>query len=227
MNAFEEFLNLLLPSNCALCGISGSNLCHDCELSLNLGLRKVSRLGLTGFTTTTYTDQIATLIHEFKEGNQTSLAAKFAQAMLPALLSFDFSNCTLVNIPSKKISFETRGFVPAKLLSQRLSWQVAKSMKILLPVYSGLGYTPLMASHISDQAALSGKDRRTNLVGTMRALGRPKFDRAILVDDIVTTGSTLAEAKRALGDIGVEVLGFVTFAETLPKNLQKGHAKSV
>lgn len=227
MNAFEEFLNLLLPSNCALCGSSGSNLCLDCEYSLNLGLTKVSRLDLTGFTTTTYTEQVATLIHEFKVGNQTSLATRFAQAMLPAVLSFDFQDCVLVPMPSKKISFETRGFVPAKLLSQRLSRLVVKTEKILLPVYCGLDYAPLMASQISDQAGLSGEDRRTNLVGTMRALGRPNFDRAILIDDIVTTGATLSEAKRALGDIGVQVLGFVTLAETLPKNLQKAHAKSV
>jgi ComF family protein len=227
VDVFEDFLNLLLPSKCALCGLPGSNLCHNCELSLNLGLRKVSRLDLTGFATTTYTDQVATLIHEFKEGNQTSLGTKFAQAMLPALLNLDVHDCSLVYMPSKSISFEKRGFVPAKLLSQKLSRLIAKSQKILLPVYSGLGFLPVRASQIADQAALSGQDRRTNLVGTMQALGRPKFDRAILIDDIVTTGATLSEATRALQAIGVEVLGFVTFAETLPKNLQKANENSV
>lgn len=227
MNVFEDFLNLLLPSKCALCDFAGPNLCNQCERSLNLAPRKVSRLGLNGFATTTYTDQVSTLIHEYKEGKQTSLANRFAQAMLPALMRFDVTNCVLVHMPSKPISFTTRGFIPAKLLAQRLSLLVAKSESILIPGYSGLGYAPQMAAQVSDQAALSGKDRRSNLVGTMRALGKPKFARAILIDDVVTTGATLAEAKRALGVIGVEVLGFVAFAETLPKNLQKAHAKSV
>lgn len=232
MDVFEDFLNLILPSNCVLCATSGSNLCVQCERSLNLGVCKVSRLGLHGFATTTYTEQVSKLIHEFKESKQTSLANNFSRAMLPALQSynsqvFELQDCVLVNMPSKKQSFSKRGFTPAKLLAQKLARQVAKSQNILLHTYSGLGYVPQLANQISDQAALSGSDRRTNLIGTMRAQGIPRFNRAILIDDIVTTGSTLAEASRALAEIGVEVLGFVAFAETLPKNLQKRHAKLV
>jgi predicted amidophosphoribosyltransferase len=46
----------------------------------------------------------------------------------------------------------------------------------------------------------------------------------ILVDDIVTTGASLTEAKRCLEGAGFPVLGFVAFAETLPRNFQKLHA---
>lgn len=184
-------------------------------------------MGLSGFATTTYTPQVASLIHEFKEVQQTSLAKIFTKAMMPAFENFELQNCTLVNMPSKQKSFATRGFVPAKVLANRLSRLIAKQHNLLLPVYGGLGYSNVASNQISDQAALSGKDRRTNLIGTMQTQGQPRFKRAILIDDIVTTGSTLAEAKRALGDIGVEVLGFVAFAETLPKNKQKRHAESV
>lgn len=227
MDVFEDFLNLLLPSSCVICRTGGSNLCAECHRNLQLKVRGVSRIGLSGFAATTYTHEIALLIHEFKEQQQTSLAKIFTKSMLPAFENFELQNCVLVTMPSKSKSFATRGFVPAKVLAGKLTRQIAKQHRVLVPTFSGLGYTAQAAGLISDQAALSGKDRRTNLVGTMRVIGRPKFDRAILIDDIVTTGATLSEAKRALGDIGVEVLGFVTFAETLPKNLQKGHAKSV
>ena len=227
MDVFEDFLNLLLPSNCILCATAGSNLCELCELELEIKVRKVSRQGISGFAATTYSSQIAKLIHEFKEGQQTSLAKIFCRAMLPALNNFELQNCSLVYMPSKSKSFASRGFVPAKIIAKELSRQIAKQHKVLVSVYGGLGFLPEAAKHIEDQAALSGKDRRTNLVGTMQVTGRSKQNRAILIDDIVTTGATLIEAARALEGIGVQVLGFVTFAETLPKNQQKRHAKSV
>ena len=227
MDVFEDFLNLLLPSNCILCKTAGSNLCEPCQRKLNLKVSKVSRQGIAGFAATTYTSQIAMLMHEFKEAQQTSLAKIFCKAMLPAFENFELQNCSMVYIPSKTKSFASRGFVPAKILANGLSRQIAKQHKLLVPVYGGLGFSPESAKSIADQAALSGKDRRTNLVGTMQANGKPPRSKAILIDDIVTTGSTLTEAARALGGIGVQVLGFVAFAETLPKNQQKRHAESV
>lgn len=202
-------------------------MCQPCRGKLDLRVSKVNRLEISGYATTTYTTEISILIHEFKEAQQTSLAKFFTQAMLPAFENFELQNCGLIFMPSKNKSFASRGFVPAKILATKLSRLIAKQNNVLLPVYNGLGYSPSAATQIEDQAALSGKDRRTNLVGTMQARGRPRFERAILIDDVVTTGSTLAEAKRALGAIGVEVLGFVAFAQTLPKNQQKRHKDSV
>ncbi len=227
MDSLEDFLDLVLPSSCALCNTAGANLCQECKAKLALSVIKVNRLEISGYATTTYTEQIAILIHEFKESQQTSLAKVFAQAMLPAFSNFDLQECGLVFMPSKNKSFANRGFVPAKILATRLSRLIAKQHKVLVPVYNGLGYSPAAATQIDDQAALSGQDRRTNLIGKMQTRGIPKFYRAILIDDVVTTGSTLTEAKRALGAIGVEVLGFVAFAETLPKNKQNRHKDSV
>jgi orotate phosphoribosyltransferase len=44
-----------------------------------------------------------------------------------------------------------------------------------------------------------------------------KGRRVILVDDVVTTGATLLEAARAVTSAGGEVVGFLTFSETLLK----------
>jgi len=46
----------------------------------------------------------------------------------------------------------------------------------------------------------------------------------VLVDDIVTTGSTLFETARALRAEGASVLGFVTFAETVLRSFAKSDA---
>ena len=41
--------------------------------------------------------------------------------------------------------------------------------------------------------------------------------RVLLVDDIVTTGSSLVEAARAIRAAGAQVVGFATLAETILK----------
>ncbi|TAH38705.1 MAG: ComF family protein [Planctomycetota bacterium] len=66
------------------------------------------------------------------------------------------------------------------------------------------------------QAGLDGRARRGNLQGTFavgRALGRGRAAaRAWVVDDIVTTGATLAECSRALRAAGVERVGGLAVA---------------
>ncbi|RMH05580.1 MAG: ComF family protein [Planctomycetota bacterium] len=60
-----------------------------------------------------------------------------------------------------------------------------------------------------DQAGLDGRARRRNLAGTFRARprrGEPP-DRLWLVDDVLTTGATLAEAARAARAAGVRRVG--------------------
>ncbi|MFF2451484.1 ComF family protein [Isoptericola sp. NPDC058082] len=73
-----------------------------------------------------------------------------------------------------------------------------------------------------DQVGLGARARARNLTGSMaardRALARAGGARpaVLLVDDVVTTGSTLAAAERALEDVGADVLGALVLAATPP-----------
>ncbi len=61
------------------------------------------------------------------------------------------------------------------------------------------------------QTALTPEERRANLVGAFEATG-PAPLRPMLVDDVFTTGATLAESAAALTGAGAESVGAITFA---------------
>ena len=220
MDLLEDFLNLVLPSRCVICKELGSPICKKC-CALHLdGRRVVNRFDLLGFAVCAYDSKAQILIHEFKENHQTQIATEIAKSI--AKLVPD-SCRVLVPIPSKDSSFQTRGFVPAKLLALQVRRQVVRHQGRLIQVLDLLSYQ----RQVQDQASLSGFDRRNNLTGAFRLKAQVKAQPMWLIDDVVTTGATMAEAKRCLTEAGIDVAGFFSFAETLPKNQQKRHAESV
>jgi predicted amidophosphoribosyltransferase len=74
------------------------------------------------------------------------------------------------------------------------------------------------ARAVEDQSGLSADARWSNLEGAFRV--RPRLARglrdsaAIVVDDVLTTGATAAEAVRALREVDVDVLGVAVVAAT-------------
>ena len=220
MNLFEDFLNLVLPSKCVLCQVVGSSICIKCQQKHFSGSRVVERSDLHGFAVCEYTQEVAKVIHDFKENSATSLAQQMAKS-LAALVP---DSCKiLVPMPSKRQSFSNRGFVPAKVIAVAVAKQIARSQKRLITVSDVLS----ISKEVQDQASLSGAQRRNNLTGAMGTSAKASLGPVWLIDDIVTTGSTLQEAKRCLAAQGVSVLGFLAFAETLPKNRQNSHGKLV
>jgi predicted amidophosphoribosyltransferase len=70
---------------------------------------------------------------------------------------------------------------------------------------------------VADQAGLGSAARAVNLAGAMRATpGAPC--RVVLLDDVMTTGSTLVEAARALREHGHAVLGAAVLGATTRRN---------
>jgi len=68
---------------------------------------------------------------------------------------------------------------------------------------------------VADQAGLGARARQENLSGAFR-LRRPIGDGAVvIVDDLVTTGSSLTEAARVLREARIPVLGAATIAATV------------
>ncbi len=67
---------------------------------------------------------------------------------------------------------------------------------------------------MADQAGLTATDRATNLTGALRARHDLTGTQVIVVDDVITTGSTLTEATRALRAAGADVTATAVIAAT-------------
>ena len=105
----------------------------------------------------------------------------------------------LVPIPSRKSVARKRGrqFISA------LSKSIGESEN--LPTEEILTH----ARKVRDQSNLDAKDRAANLDKALISL-RFLSGKAVLIDDLVTTGATLHEAARALRSKGITVAAAVT-----------------
>jgi predicted amidophosphoribosyltransferase len=75
---------------------------------------------------------------------------------------------------------------------------------------------------VRDQSGLHHTQRWNNLDGAFVVKESQQFlGKALLVDDLVTTGATLIEAARALNHAGIEVIGAVTAAIAQPLRLSR------
>lgn len=105
----------------------------------------------------------------------------------------------LIPIPSRPAVARLRGRQFVLHLSQQLS-EVSH-----LPTFENL----IHIRKVKDQSQLDSKARIENVKGAMLAQ-RYLSGKAILIDDLVTTGSTLNEGARALREKGIEVAAAVT-----------------
>jgi ComF family protein len=202
-----ELLDLILPTHCALCDKSGASICAQCKTKFVPRRFDIQRNFMPGYAATEYSEATAKLIHEFKERGQTELAKFFVSLMAPRLSELGKSDAILVAAPSGKVASAKRGFQPAQVLAKQLGRQIG------LPNLAAL--KPKV--EVADQAALSREQRLENMHQSLIASKVLRGKRVILVDDIVTTGATLTEAKRAVEQVGGLPVFFATFAETILK----------
>jgi len=115
----------------------------------------------------------------------------------------------LVPIPSAARTVRQRGFdatsAMARTAVRRLRARHQATVRSVL----------VQARPVADQAGLGARARQQNLAGAFR-LRRPITAGAVvIVDDLVTTGSSITEAARVLSEAGIPVLGAATVAATV------------
>lgn len=213
--AFRDALAVVLPTECSGCGAPDRALCDGCRLALiavpHVSDRRLGAERITVWSALDYAGVAQSVIGAYKDGGRTDAAAALGGPLrlaVSAALSHakpghsggDEPRVRLVTIPSSRRALRVRGFHPVELLLQK----------------SGLHPTRVLRRRrqSADQVGLGREARERNLHGSLAPVRRLDGAAFVLVDDIVTTGATLFEARRAIHEGGGEVIGFATLAET-------------
>ena len=115
------------------------------------------------------------------------------------------SGLTVVPVPLHPKRLRSRGYNQAAVIADAIARRAGLEVADCL-VRSG----PAVTQMGRDRA-----ERRTGPVGVIEAAAAAAPERVLLVDDVVTTGATLAACRNALLAAGSVEFGAVAFARTI------------
>jgi predicted amidophosphoribosyltransferase len=193
-----KLLDVFLPSSCCLCGALGRALCRPCEQLLpraTPGNASHAPLRFDG----TARDTIAAFKFRGHRLLAPILATLMAEQLRLAATTTDPDGAIVTWVPTSPERARARGYDQAALLARALAAEMH------LPVLSTL--------HRLTATAQTGRPRHARLIGprfgptpkvrTTRDRGVLRGRPVILVDDVATTGASLAAATLALDRLGV------------------------
>lgn len=184
-----ELRDLIFTPRCIGCARLGHHLCTGCLASLHAistdqveGVLRVTAAG-------SYGGWLRDALIHYKNGvrSQVNGLAHVLSHVLTA--EAQLGPAILVPIPSTAEKVALRGYDSMNLL-------VRESMKVQPQPFQSHA---VLSVHrrVRDQVGLTAAERQCNVENSMRALC-PVEGTVIVVDDVITTGSTIREAARAL-----------------------------
>lgn len=200
-------LDLFFPERCAACGRPGALFCGACRRELRPYPPDETTAGLEAMTVAwLYERPVRRAVHALKYRRKRRVAGALADALADALATPPVGDA-LVPVPLHAGRLAERGFNQSEELARRLAARWRLPMRA-----DGLA----RARDTGHQAGLSRRERLGNVVGAFvwRA-SEPPPARVILVDDVLTTGATLAACADALRAAGAREVRAVALARSL------------
>lgn len=232
-------LDFALPPRCAGCGtivtdvhsfclqcwksieFLGESGCGTCGLPLEsteattcgVCLARPPRIARTR-AAVAYGDLSRSLAIRLKYGRKVAIARTMARYMAPLLAHSD-GDAVLVPVPLHRSRLWKRGFNQSALVARELSRR------------SAVPTDPLILRRTRRTPALKGMSpaqRRKTVGGVFKVAKAPSVDgrTVILVDDVLTTGSTAEACARALQRAGAARVELITWARVVrPSQLMR------
>jgi len=213
----KSLAELIFPSRCIGCSQLGISICSICRKSWHphIYYREISVFDGTYpvISAVPYAPIASKVLLSAKESNLSAADNLLISAISHSLLLFikRYGSGDLVGIPSRRSATRMRGrnFM-VEITKSVAAERSIKALDILQHNRS-----------VRDQSKLDSDSRSINIAGAFSAKlsGLPaagNIEPLIVVDDLITTGATLAEGIRALRTAGFTVLGAVTGSVAKP-----------
>ncbi|MDR6612434.1 phosphoribosyltransferase family protein [Leifsonia sp. 1010] len=206
---------IVLPVRCAGCRRPDRSLCDECEAEL----RPVTRLDAVGeipvWSALSYEGVARRVLLAYKDGGRVDVVRALARALRSAVAEAQRQAARggpgagggaallPVLIPSTRSAWRRRGYHPSRSV-------LARAHILVPPLWRALR----LSRQTADQAGLNVEQRSGNRRGSFVASKRLAGRTCLIVDDIVTSGATIAEAARAIQAAGGRVAGAAAIART-------------
>lgn len=212
---FTTFLTYLFPDRCIGCNTGGIALCASCIKTIPLA-KSPNRLSCTLYS---YTDPLVQkAIRDLKYHHRADAAKSllvagsehFIQYLGDVLQSTNSERISLVPIPQYTSRTRLRGFNQSRKLATWLKEAVQDIAieEILIKTRTTL-----------PQATMDRRTRLHNVTDSMSAVASlDPHTLYIIIDDVMTTGATFAEAMRALRKAGAEKIMTLSLAHGYKNN---------
>lgn len=197
-----NILDFIFPKKCLECGSFGKYICDNC-------LKKVGKSGWWGrnYSVFKYEGVIRKAIIALKYKYSTAIVDELSSIIVSRMQNMEFriQNIMLIPVPLHQKRFNERGFNQSeevgKLIAKSMGWDFNANLLI-------------KNKNTKHQVGLKGAERRQNLsnVFSLNSAFRIPDSSIVVFDDVMTTGSTLSEAKKALEKAGFKNVWGLTIA---------------
>ena len=209
---FSRLLDLVYPPKCVFCGKilerSGYCVCGKCEKELHYNTNPVLSKKADGtnlcLSPLEYTDEVRESLLRYKFGGCLHYAETYSRIVSKIVYEYS-SDCDIITwVPLSRKRKRSRGYDQAQLIAEGLS------------NLTGLDCKRLLVKTVDNPAQSGTKSaavRAENVKGVYApADTKIKGRHVLLVDDIITTGSTVSECAKTLKKAGAASVTVVTVA---------------
>lgn len=205
-NALTAFADAVLPAECAGCRRRGASVCVQCRLDL-VAAHRHHRAGRTDGhipSAVSYEGVVRKLIIGLKYRNARGAAGLLGGLLARELIRDGIRPGADVEVvtwaPTSRSRAKRRGFDQSEIIARTVAAQLGLPVRSLLERVEG-----------DEQKLLTRPER---LQAPAFRSTATKWRKVLLIDDVVTTGATLAAASGALRTAGVEHVRCAAVAET-------------